>query len=391
MAWIESREQAGLTTHRVVWRQDGARQQQTFRDDLAAKDFLQHVNASKNHWPRGWVPGRGWAEDLDGDISTAPTFADYSKLTIRARGKADERTQDDYLAHIARHVNPVIGLMPLDKITRFHVAEVANRMQAAGLAPKTIANVHGLLSSVLSDAVVDELIRRNPAKGALTSVPDVKTEEMHFLTKGEFGQILEQVPEHYRDFTRLLAGTGLRWSEATALTVGDLDLLSKRPKLHVRRAWKRRGGLFIVGEPKTRRSRRTISLNPDQVDMLLSHVAAKNGDELVFTSVQGYPIRHTTYYARIWRPAVASARRCAEHKTAAKPCGCAGTLTKQPRIHDLRHTHVSWLIEAKISLPAIQRRVGHESIQTTIDRYGHLVPDHELEINDAVQAAMAGV
>ncbi|MFD3658042.1 tyrosine-type recombinase/integrase [Streptomyces sp. NPDC058620] len=59
-------------------------------------------------------------------------------------------------------------------------------------------------------------------------------------------------------------------------------------------------------------------------------------------------------------------------------------------MHDLRHTHVAWLVAANIPLPAIQARLGHESIQTTIDRYGHLVRALDSDISAAVQAAMGG-
>ncbi|MGR7002765.1 tyrosine-type recombinase/integrase [Yinghuangia aomiensis] len=63
-------------------------------------------------------------------------------------------------------------------------------------------------------------------------------------------------------------------------------------------------------------------------------------------------------------------------------------LTKAPRPHDLRHTHVAWLIAARVPLPAIQARLGHESITTTVDRYGHLVRELDSQITAAVEQAM---
>jgi integrase len=63
----------------------------------------------------------------------------------------------------------------------------------------------------------------------------------------------------------------------------------------------------------------------------------------------------------------------------------AAGIDKTPRIHDLRHSHASWLIAAGVPLPAIQRRLGHESITTTIDRYGHLAP----EMDDTIVAALS--
>ena len=63
-------------------------------------------------------------------------------------------------------------------------------------------------------------------------------------------------------------------------------------------------------------------------------------------------------------------------------------LRKAPSLQDLRHTHASWLIAANVPLPAIQRRLGHESITTTVDRYGHLVKELETEALAAIEAAL---
>ena len=70
------------------------------------------------------------------------------------------------------------------------------------------------------------------------------------------------------------------------------------------------------------------------------------------------PVRGPNFYTNVWVPALARAKE-------------AG-LTKKPRVHDLRHTNASWLIQAGIHLTVVQRDLGHESIQTTSDRYGHL-------------------
>ena len=71
-----------------------------------------------------------------------------------------------------------------------------------------------------------------------------------------------------------------------------------------------------------------------------------------------------------------------------KPCDCPGLLTKTPRIHDCRHTHVAWLIDDGVPALAISRRLGHESIKTTFDRYGHLMPDQDDQINASVDRAL---
>src|SRR6202040_4460447 len=70
------------------------------------------------------------------------------------------------------------------------------------------------------------------------------------------------------------------------------------------------------------------------------------------------PVRAHNFNPNVWEPARARAKD--------------NGLTKKPRVHDLRHTNASWLIQAGVPLTVIQRHLGHESIQTTVDRYGHL-------------------
>jgi hypothetical protein len=95
-------------------------------------------------------------------------------------------------------------------------------------------------------------------------------------------------------------------------------------------------------------------------------------DDLLFTGPQGKRWDAGTFRRLRWVPAI---------ELAAEKFG----LIKRPRIHDLRHSHAAWLIAARVPLPAIQRRLGHESITTTVDRYGHLLD----ALDDEVMAALA--
>lgn len=418
MASIEHRPRANRDAWRVVWREDGRKISETFYDADEAAGFRARVEAEGNRTPRGWVLGRGWADEIAAEAG--PRFADYAEQTITARGKADTGTKATYRRMLANHVTPVLGGMPVAAVTRFDVAKVSERMIDRGLSQKTVANVHALVSSILSDAVRDRIIDRNPAEGAMPKMATTKTEEMCFLSHGEFALIARHVAEVGRDederLARLLVGTGLRWSEATALQVHDVDLLGRRA-FDVRRAWKRRGAVFELGEPKTTRSRRTIDLSAELVELLIPQVSAKAPGEFVFTAPDGGEIRHANWYHRVWLPALTAARYCDSHRDAAletdrawrnaqrrakkarreftepRPrltgCGCLGVLTKNPRIHDLRHTCASWLLAEGVDLVAIQRRLGHESITTTIDRYSHLSQSHTAAINAAIDRALA--
>jgi len=129
-----------------------------------------------------------------------------------------------------------------------------------------------------------------------------------------------------------------------------------------------------LGAPKTKKSRRTLVLTPDQVKLFRRLTEGKNPSDLIFTAPEGGAWHSGVFYAHRWKPALDAAN--------------AMGLTKRPRVHDLRHTHASWLIAGKVPLPVIQARLGHESITTTVDRYGHLPASSDDEVVAAVEWAM---
>jgi integrase len=117
-----------------------------------------------------------------------------------------------------------------------------------------------------------------------------------------------------------------------------------------------------------------VTFSSAVLDALLPHIAGRQDDEFVFTVPGGQPVRHSNWYNRVWLPTLDRAN--------------ALGMKKRPRIHDLRHSHVSWLIAAGRPVPAISRRLGHESITTTIDRYGHMLPDVDDDTIAALELAM---
>lgn len=378
MASVEPR----ASDYRVVWRQDGAKQFERFPTDRQADKFRKLVEAHGNRWPSGWIKGHGFTDQLP----DAPTFTDWAARAIKSRSRANARTRHDYQRDIDRHLTGPFGALQVNEISREHVGKWLIEISQT-ISAKTVKNVHGLASSIMADAVTAGHTTTNPFRGAVAALPTVRHEEMVFLSRGEFDTLLARVSADYALLVQTLAMTGLRWSEATALRVRDLDVLGKR--IGVSRAWKRTPeSYFVIGEPKSVRSRRTITI-PDSLARALIPLTTRDGEEFLFLSPMGRPVRHANFRQRAWLPAIRATQRCDTHRDAVKPCGCAGTLTKTPRIHDLRHSHASWLIAARVPLPAIQRRLGHESITTTIDRYGHLAPELDAEITAALDGIPA--
>lgn len=311
----------------------------------------------------------------------------------RAAAHATPGTVADYRRMAARTWLPRLGDYPLDAITRDHVTawvawqrkqetDRSRRARAAAkrrgdtppeprtYTPKSIANAQRFLSTVLAAAVEDGHITKNPAKGV--KLPsDHEHAERVYLTADEFTAIYAHIRPHYQPLVATLYGTGMRWGEATALRVGDVDL--EAGVITVRQAWKKGDGSPYLGSAKSKRGHRTITITGGLLRLLRELLDGRPASALVFTSVQGKQVRSQNFHPRIWRPAVE-----------------ASGIGKRPDVHSLRHSHASNLIRARVPLPVIQRRLGHESITTTIDTYGHLAPDSYAEAAEAADLSLVG-
>ncbi len=115
----------------------------------------------------------------------------------------------------------------------------------------------------------------------------------------------------------------------------------------------------------------------------------RGGDEFVFINAHGGPILNATFWPKHWSKAIAAAQNPVGAD--GQPDESALRLTKSPRIHDLRHTHASWLIAQGTDLFVVQRRLGHESITTTMDRYSHLLPEQQISAAAAAGRALEGL
>ncbi|MFF7259528.1 tyrosine-type recombinase/integrase [Streptomyces sp. NPDC008159] len=402
---VERPKKDGSVTYQVKWRQDGAWQTENFggeEGDTQAAQFKALVEAHGNKWPHGWVKGRGFVEPEE-NPDDAPLMPYADRYVDRLTG-VDIRTREDYRREIRLHFSHIVHTRTdgvevpatICNVTQDDVTDWVRREEEGAqdpkdpkkwlrrpADPKSIRNRHGLLYCVFQAAVdaTPQLRSTNPCKKTrLPRLDDHVEEEMCFLERDEYARIAKEIKDpDARDLADWLVGTGMRWSEATALKVKDINLTSDRPTASIQRAWKRakKGSpeAFYLGPPKTKKARRLVALTPAQVTLVRRLVADRRPDDFVFRTVTGKAWRHANYYNRKWLPAVLAA--------------IAAGLPKRPRLHDLRHTHVAWLIAKNIPLPAIQVRLGHESIQTTVDRYGHLVRELDDDITAAIEAVMS--
>jgi len=369
-------------TWQVRYRHLGRQTSQTFATSKAAKQFVKLLDDLGTDRALTVQQTRESA----GEVTDASlSLLDFGRQAIESRPGITDQTRHRYLRQLET-VFPQLISLPVTTITRADVVSWLNWAAANGKwSGKTIANYRGLLSSVFADAMRAELVATNPS----SNIRIFRTiqREMTFLSPQEFAHIHHHSPAFGHGLLTVLVATGLRFGEATALQLKDLDPAAST--LTITRAWKDGGDL---GAPKSRRSRRTIHI-PNQVKTVLE-AAAENVavDDLLFTTpgrteggrdwlaVAGKPWTADKFHRRVWRRAVDTAR---SNHTCDYP-----KLIKSPRVHDLRHTCASWMLGAGVPIAAVSRHLGHESITTTVDRYGHLDPTIARQAADATGAAL---
>lgn len=286
------------------------------------------------------------------------------------------RTRESIEGVMERYLRSMLGHLTMDQLSHPTVVQrwvgdlLAGRTKVAkpkALSPTTVRNAHGLLFQIMQDAVkVYRLIRANPC--ANTKLPDEVDVEMRFLTPAEADRLIAALPPHWRPLVLFLLATGCRWGEALGLRMKNLDVLARRARILKKTI--EIGGKFVDEEPKSRRGRRTVRFPIRVADALVPiTVIDDDRERRVFLGPRGGMIAHKRFYP-VWHAAT-------------KAAGLAGL-----RVHDLRHTHVAWLIAANVPLSAISRRIGHKSIAVTDDIYGHLLEEVDERLVAALDEAM---
>ena len=289
---------------------------------------------------------------------TAQTVTQFLTKHVDHLTGVEPGTAARYRAYIKNDLG-TLGAIPLTALSRDDIARWVNSLPGSA---KTVKNKRDFVSGALKAAVKAGLLPSNPAEGVRN--PRWDRREMVFLEKAEFAILIEAVPEYWQPLVQFLVSSGCRWSEASALKPSDIDV--KAGTVRINKAWKTGAGGYTLGVPKTRKSVRTINVPSvvlDRLDLTGEWVFTNSGrgkgrfGDGVIRRDEG-PVRSHSFNPNVWVPAVARAKE--------------NGLAKTPRVHDLRHTCASWLIQAGRPLPAVQAQLGHESIQTTSDVYGHL-------------------
>lgn len=330
---------------------DRRERSRTFSRKIDAQTWLatQEADLARRTWldpDRGAVTVQAWAETwLDGRAGLKPkTASGYRSLT-------------------GRWIVPLVGDVTIGELEAWHIREWVKAMGDKGLSPSRVRQAVRLLSAMMRTAVQDRRVGSNPCDGV--DLPRTRKREMRFLTHGQVDELAVAAGPQWSTLVLTLAYCGLRWGEAAALRRRDVDVLRRR--LHVRESLAIVDGELHFGPTKTHQTRQ-VPTPAFLVDLLARHLETVAGDPdaLVFARPDGEPLRHGQWWHGVWLPA----RRAA---------GLDGL-----RIHDLRHTCVALLIADGAPAEAIRQLVGHSTIVTTFDVYGHLFPDHQDALADGL-------
>lgn len=286
----------------------------------------------------------------------------------------------DWLQRQKGHMKPS-GFRSYDSAWRNHVAprwadtricEIRfSEVQAwiAGLSenigPSLIANTYSVLARILDDAVRDRLLTSNPARGV--KLPKRKPPHNIYLTPAQLDALAVE-SGRYQSLVLMLGVGGMRWGEAAALRVSDIDFLRRRIRLH-RNAVKV-GGRFEVGSLKGNRNR-TVVLPGFVIDALALTATGKDRGDLMWPSASGGYLAPPSSTGSWLSGAVERCRRADES-------------FERVTAHDLRHTAASLAISAGANPKVVQRMLGHASAAMTLDVYADLFDSDLDSVAEAV-------
>ncbi|MBK5308313.1 MAG: site-specific integrase [Frankiaceae bacterium] len=284
---------------------------------------------------------------------------------------------------------PAFGDIPLMRIDRFLVQEWVERLvdpddpDAKPYAPESIHSYYATLSTIMKYAALDRHIPVSRIGKGTVTLPGNGLDIRVFLTLDQVEEFLAlaatQSPYWY-PMIKLVAETGLRWGEAAGLPVQNLDL--RRGSVLINQSLKLDGrGNWTIGLPKGGRWRR-LGLDEGTVDALRTHLTEHppstqllggQTHALAFTNPDGRPLDRSNFRRDAWRPLVDS----------------IGWLPRGLRFHDLRHSHISILLDLGTPVGDVASRAGHASAKMTQDRYGHAMPHADDRAMDRLAAAKA--
>ena len=306
------------------------------------------------------------------------SFSDFSDIYISDMDMRLKKTTMHTKRRIfARFILPSFGRKRLSQVSAKDVREWQNDLLKTDLSPAYLRLIDSELIGIFSYAVRFYDLPGNPCTkaGPICNKPP---KNMKFWTIEEYRTFikgLECYPDAHLAF-QILFFTGMRCGELLALTPADIDL--SRGIIRINKTYTRQDGLDIITSPKTRKSIREVTIPGflgNEIASFLTEFHTRDAEvkpplsgnvpageaKLSFDKQRLFP--HTKYFLAYYMR-----------------LSCRKTGVKVIRLHDLRHSHASYLIDKGVQIGIISERLGHEKVSTTLDTYGHLYPSRQEEL-----------
>lgn len=342
-------------------------------------NYTDWQGASRQKIKRGFQrkeDAKRWERDFLQKIAPSPdmTFSALADLYLEDvkinRKAVTYRTRE---SRIRIWITPYFGKMKLGEITPSKVRAWENMLKGSKSVKGTplsldyMDNLVVQLSNVFNYAVRFHGLARNPVTIAGNTVGR-KTCSLNFWTKDQFDAFLAtfDAADPYVCLFSVLYYAGLRKGELQALMYKDVDLT--QGVIRVSKTFHIIHGEEVITEPKTDKANRTVTIPPFLCDLIREYekrIYKPAPEDRVF-------FQSASHMERIFK----------EHTEAAG--------LPKIRLHDLRHSHVSLLIDLGFSALLVSERMGHKSVTTTLNRYAHLFPSRQSEVADRLEQLYAG-
>lgn len=317
------------------------------------------------------------------------TVSDAADLLV-AHAEADglERsTVKRYRELGERHIKPRLGARKLSELTKPMIEELRLEL-LADLSRPMAAKVLGHLSMIINRAMDMGKVGKNVARTVRIAKSKRDQEKIVPPARADLKRMIKAATDTERALIMTAITTGLRSSELRGLRWADIDL--KAGKISVTQRADQWG---VIGPPKSEAGRRTLPIPPQLVAELKRWKlrSPRSSLDLAFPSTTGTPLRHNNMLRRIYFPLqVRAGLGVPKLDRAGEPLvdkDGEAVFTGKYGFHDLRHAAASGWIANRIDLKRLQVWIGHESVQTTINVYGHLQVDQERDAELAKNAS----
>lgn len=305
------------------------------------------------------------------DMNKTTLFSEYYKewIDVYKKGAIRNATMQKYVM-TQKWVEKLVPELKVSDMTRTAYQQLLNDY-AEFHERQTTLDFHHQLKGAILDAVDEGMIERDPTRKAIIKGKQPRTKKIKYLNQFELHTLISDLDikeePNWDWFILLVAKTGMRFSEALAITPGDFDFA--RQTLSISKTWDYKGdGGFLPTKNKS--SVRKIQIDWQIVVKFSELVKGLPEDEPIFVGNE-----------KIYNSTVndALARHC-------KNCGISVI-----SIHGLRHTHASLLLFAGVSIASVARRLGHASMTTTQKTYLHIIQELENKDVDLVMRTLSGL